>query len=153
MALTADGVLEGSIVGSFTNLGYRIRSRDWDASVAEMPGATAVITGATSGIGLAAAKRMAGLGARVALVGRNEQKLEAAVTEVSAGSEHEAVAYRADLSSLDQVRRPRHRLCFPDHRRQPRHYENQRHAQGTIQGSPLIDRLKGLANAGLENGY
>ena len=105
MAFTTDGVLEGSIVGSFTNLGYRVRSREWEASQSEMRGSSAVITGATSGIGLAAAKRMAGLGARVALVGRNEQKLEAAVTEVSAGSEHEAVGYRADLSSLDQVRR------------------------------------------------
>jgi NAD(P)-dependent dehydrogenase (short-subunit alcohol dehydrogenase family) len=105
MALTADGVLEGSIVGSFTNLGYQIRSRDWDASLAEMPGATAVITGATSGIGLAAAKRMAGLGARVVLVGRNPRKLEAAVKEVSADAENEAVGYQADLSSLGEVRR------------------------------------------------
>jgi NAD(P)-dependent dehydrogenase (short-subunit alcohol dehydrogenase family) len=105
MALTADGVLEGSIVGSFTNLGYQVRSREWDSALPEMRGATAIITGATSGLGLAAAKRMAGLGARVALVGRNEQKLEAAIAEVSDGTESEVVGYRADLSSLDQVRR------------------------------------------------
>ena len=105
MALTADGVLEGSIVGSFTNLGYQVRSREWDSALPEMRGATAIITGATSGLGLAAAKRMAGLAARVALVGRNEQKLEAAIAEVSDGTESEVVGYRADLSSLDQVRR------------------------------------------------
>ena len=105
MAFTTDGVLEGSIVGSFTNVGYRVRSREWEASQPDMRGSTAVITGATSGIGLAAAKQMAGLGARVVLVGRNEQKLEAAVREVSDGSEHGVVGYRADLSSLDQVRR------------------------------------------------
>jgi dehydrogenase/reductase SDR family member 12 len=105
VALSIDGVLEGSVVGSFTNLGHRVRSRDWDANLADMDGMTAVITGATSGIGLAAAERMAGLGARVALVGRNADKLLASVERVSAAGSHQAAGYRADLSSIDEVRR------------------------------------------------
>ncbi len=105
MAPTTDGILEGSIVGSFTNLGYRVRSREWEPNLAAMRGSTAIVTGATSGIGLAAVERMAGLGARVVLVGRNVQKLEAATKAVAAGSGSEAVWYRADLSSLEEVRR------------------------------------------------
>jgi NAD(P)-dependent dehydrogenase (short-subunit alcohol dehydrogenase family) len=105
MALTADGVLEGSIVGSFTNLGYRVRSRDWETALPVMHGSTAVITGATSGIGLAAARRMAGLGARVALVGRNADKLDEVVGDLSAEFDGSSVGYVADLSSLAEVRR------------------------------------------------
>lgn len=105
MAFSIDGVLEASVVGSFTNLGHRVRSRDWDAGLADMDGMAAVITGATSGIGLAAAERMAGLGARVVLVGRNPEKLRSSVERVSAVGPYEAVAYRADLSSIDEVRR------------------------------------------------
>ena len=105
MAPTRDGFLERSIVGSFTNVGYRLRSADWDADMDRMDGATAVITGATSGIGLAAARQMAALGARVVLIGRNQEKLDAASAEVTASSGGETAGYRADLSSLDEVRR------------------------------------------------
>jgi dehydrogenase/reductase SDR family protein 12 len=48
---------------------------------------------------------MAGLGARVALVGRNADKLRTSAERVSAAGPHEAAAYRADLSSIDEVRR------------------------------------------------
>lgn len=105
MALTADSILEGSVFGSFTNIGYRLRSREWDAPLAGMKDSTAVITGATSGIGLAAAERMAGLGARAVLIGRNPKKLEDAVDQVATRSGSEVVGYRADLSSLGEVRR------------------------------------------------
>jgi NAD(P)-dependent dehydrogenase (short-subunit alcohol dehydrogenase family) len=105
MALTADGVLEGSIVGSFTNLGYRVRSRDWETTLPDMRGSTVVITGATSGIGLAAARRMAGIGARVVLIGRNAAKLDTVLSELSADSDGDTTGYVADLSSLAEVRR------------------------------------------------
>jgi dehydrogenase/reductase SDR family protein 12 len=103
--LSVDGVLEGSVIGSFTNLGYSIRSRDWYAGLSDMEGTTVVITGATSGIGLASAERMAELGARVVLVGRNADKLRSSVEQVSAAGPREAVGYRADLSLLGEVRR------------------------------------------------
>jgi NAD(P)-dependent dehydrogenase (short-subunit alcohol dehydrogenase family) len=70
-----------------------------------MKDATAVITGATSGIGLAAAERMAGLGARTVLIGRNPGKLDDAVRQVAAASGSDVAGYRADLSSLGEVRR------------------------------------------------
>ena len=105
MAPNTDDILEASIVGSFTNVGYRLRSRGWDADMALMEGSTAVITGATSGIGLAAAHQMAGLGARVVLIGRNQEKLDAAVAEVVESSGGDVAGYQADLSSLEQVRR------------------------------------------------
>lgn len=116
MPITADGALEGSIVGSFTNIGYRLRSRDWDVPLSSMEDSTAVITGATSGIGLAAAQRMAGLGARAVLVGRNPEKLENSVEQVAARSGGEVVGYRADLSSLDEVRRLAAKLLAEEER-------------------------------------
>src|SRR6266404_478680 len=51
-------------------------------------GKAAFLTGGTSGIGLAIAQRFAGLGAKVALLGRNADKMEAAVESIrSAGGE------------------------------------------------------------------
>jgi NAD(P)-dependent dehydrogenase (short-subunit alcohol dehydrogenase family) len=114
--VSADAILESSVVGSFSNIGYRVRSRDWDSSVPRMDGATAVITGATSGIGLAAAERMADVGARVVLVGRNPAKLEAAAARVDDRSSHPPSVYRADLSSLDSVRRLASELISREHR-------------------------------------
>jgi NAD(P)-dependent dehydrogenase (short-subunit alcohol dehydrogenase family) len=106
MAPTTDGILEGSIVGSFTNVGYRLRSGEWEADMQRMDGATAIVTGATSGIGLATAHQMAALGARVVLVGRNQEKLDSALDEIAESSSNgEAAGYRADLSSLDELRR------------------------------------------------
>jgi NAD(P)-dependent dehydrogenase (short-subunit alcohol dehydrogenase family) len=81
-----------------------------------MEGSTVVVTGATSGIGLAAAERMAGLGARMVLVGRDPGKLEGAASRIEEVPGGEAVAYRADLSVLDEVRQLAHDLAAGEER-------------------------------------
>lgn len=70
-----------------------------------MKGKTVIITGATSGIGLATATALAKKGANVVLHGRNNQKLKAAVLEIR--QQHPAAQLEtltANLASLSQVR-------------------------------------------------
>ena len=59
---------------------------------------TIIITGASSGIGAVAARRLAGLGHRVAVVGRNPERTRAVAAEVG------GTAFLADYDSLDDVR-------------------------------------------------
>lgn len=60
----------------FTQFGYTSARRRWQPDTRDMRGQHVVITGSTSGIGLATAEIMAQKGARVTLVGRNEQKAQ-----------------------------------------------------------------------------
>ncbi len=101
-----DGVLEASVVGSFSRIGPDVRRRceGWD-DPPSLDGRTAVVTGATSGIGLAAAIGLARLGAIVHLVGREPRRLEEAVRAVAAVARGTTVSSSlADLADLDQVR-------------------------------------------------
>jgi daunorubicin C-13 ketoreductase len=67
---------------------------------------TVVITGASSGIGLAAAVQFAAHGDRVVLVGRDPARLANAVAQVRAVSDGvEPAHFRADFAVLDDVRR------------------------------------------------
>ena len=62
-------------------------------------GKVAVVTGGNSGIGLASAKRLASEGARVAIFGRNQETLDAAVEEVGEG----AIGIRGDVTSMTDL--------------------------------------------------
>jgi len=70
---------------------------------ASMP-KTIVITGASSGVGLAAAEQFAARGDQVVVVGRNPDRLDAAVERVRrAGSGREPGRFRADFERLADV--------------------------------------------------
>jgi NAD(P)-dependent dehydrogenase (short-subunit alcohol dehydrogenase family) len=70
-------------------------------------GKQVVITGATGGIGLAAAEALAALGARLAVVARSEDRAREAVARFRAagGAEVEVEVFKADLGSQRSVRR------------------------------------------------
>jgi NAD(P)-dependent dehydrogenase (short-subunit alcohol dehydrogenase family) len=66
---------------------------------------TIVITGASSGVGLAAAEQFAAQGDRVVVIGRDAGRLAAAVERVRvAGKGREPDPFRADFESFQQVR-------------------------------------------------
>src|SRR5580700_7028926 len=69
-----------------------------------MKGTVCVVTGATSGIGRAAATALAKLGATVVMVGRDRGRTEAAAAQVAAVSASPPRTEIADLASLEQVR-------------------------------------------------
>ena len=74
LAETVDLALEATVALSFSRIGYQVRDRlfEWsDLTERPMTGKVAIVTGATSGLGLAAATRLASLGASVRLLGRD----------------------------------------------------------------------------------
>lgn len=87
-------------IASFTNVGYWLHSRKFNAVEEDLTGTTALVTGATGGIGLEVARTLSALGARVVAVGRDGEKLKA-LDEVM------ATPFRpveADLSLMEEVR-------------------------------------------------
>ena len=77
-----------------------------DAHVASMTGRVCLVTGATNGIGRAAAQALAARGASVLVHGRDRHKAEAMVRDiVEATGNHGVEPIVADFSELDQVRR------------------------------------------------
>lgn len=87
-------------IASFTNLGYRLNSARYRPLDQKLAGKTVVVTGGTGGLGLSAASGLAELGARVAIVGRNREKLETARNAIDG----EVAIYQADLSLLSEIR-------------------------------------------------
>ena len=88
---------------SFTRLGSAVRSRvdGWDDPTdVDLVGRRILVTGATSGLGRAAARRLAGAGATVVAVGRDQERLVSLRDQVG----ERILPERADLADLDAVR-------------------------------------------------
>jgi len=66
-----------------------------------LDGRTALVTGGSSGIGLATARRFAAEGAYVFLTGRDQGRIDAAVATIGA----RATGIRADVASIDDLAR------------------------------------------------
>ncbi len=93
---------------SFSAIGYRVAASGWDDRDLEvdLSGRVCAVTGATSGIGRAAALALAGLGARVLLLVRDRARGEATADELRIATGNPAVeVVEADLADLASVRR------------------------------------------------
>ncbi len=103
----ADDVLEASVVGSFSRVGPAIRRRlfQWPPiDELQVQGRVAVVTGATSGLGLECATTLARLGARVVLLVRNADLGSTVRAKIVAATGNEDVSIVvADLGDLDSV--------------------------------------------------
>ena len=73
-------------------------------------GRVAVITGGASGIGLAAAKRFAGLGLRVAIADLAAADLDRAAKEIRGTGKAEVLTVRTDVSQMEDVIRLKERV-------------------------------------------
>ena len=71
----------------------------------DLTGKVALVTGSTDGLGRDVARRLAAAGAHVLVTGRSAERGEALVQEIARGGKGSARFYRADLASLEEVRR------------------------------------------------
>lgn len=103
-----DTVMERSVVPSFSSLGTCIRSRlfRWQPLDSyNLKGRVVVLTGGTSGIGEAAARRYAQMGATLVLVARNPQKTDELIGSLKAEfTNPEIHPVTADLGEQGDVR-------------------------------------------------
>jgi NAD(P)-dependent dehydrogenase (short-subunit alcohol dehydrogenase family) len=75
------------------------------APLPDMSGKVVLITGSTDGLGRDVARRVAAAGAHVLVTGRSVARGDSLVDEITKSGKGSAKFYRADLASLDEVRR------------------------------------------------
>ncbi|NDH48324.1 MAG: SDR family NAD(P)-dependent oxidoreductase [Acidimicrobiia bacterium] len=104
-----DGLLDATIAPGFSRVGYEIRSRstDWETfGENSLSDRVIVVTGATSGLGLATVRRLRSLGASLVLVGRDRDRTErtrrSLLDELPHGASVDVVV--ADMAEPSQVR-------------------------------------------------
>ncbi len=109
-----DTILDRTVVGGYTSVGYRVRRGAWDtADLKPMDGQVVLVTGATSGLGLAAAEGFARLGASVRMLARSEERGErASKIVVQRSGNSDVQVERCDLSELQAVRQFAERFSF-----------------------------------------
>jgi dehydrogenase/reductase SDR family protein 12 len=116
----ADSLIEAPIVTSFTKIGYETRKRldGWSSlDDYDLAGRVIVLTGATSGLGYAAARQLASCGAKLVLVGRNADRNESVVADLIEVTGNPSITQvPADMGDGGQVRHLAERV-LADHDR------------------------------------
>ena len=121
-ARLVDKVLEATVVGSFSKIGYKARSRlgHW-SEPAPIPGASVIVTGATSGLGFETSVQLARLGASVTFVARDPDRARKARVSIAELSGRDDVSFLlADMADLESVRRAAAAYLGQRHGRRPR---------------------------------
>ncbi len=88
----------------FTNRGYKMAQSRWNPNSTSIVDKHIVITGATAGLGLAAANELAHKGAQLTLIARNEKKAEKVVQKIKKTTGNNNIRYQiADMSIMKDV--------------------------------------------------
>lgn len=100
----ADHLIEPTVFLSYTSVGFELRKPLWE-QLPRMDGKVVIVTGASSGIGLAASELLARVGARVIMAVRNQERGQQARRRVIESSQNENVSIElVDVADLDSVR-------------------------------------------------